>query len=157
LLALAAVVTVTVLVARRVTGPVARLAAAAQRIGRGELTIAVPVETRDEIGVLAATLDEMRTALQARGERLQMTLAGIAPEGRKPLGGLELYAGLLREALDGQPERLEEVRRIEREIAHLKMVVTEFLEYARRPAVELTRVELRPLLDEVRELVAAGG
>ena len=39
-----------------------------------------------------------------------MMLAGIAHEVRNPLGGLELYAGLLRDALGGQPERLEEVR-----------------------------------------------
>ena len=42
---------------------------------------------------------------------------------RNPLGGLELYAGLLREALAGQAERLDEVARIEREVGHLKTVV----------------------------------
>ena len=56
---------------------------------------------RDEVGLLAARLDEMRAALRARDERLQMMLAGIAHEVRNPLGGLELYAGLLRESLAG--------------------------------------------------------
>jgi len=50
-------------------------------------------------------------------------LAGIAHEVRNPLGGLELYAGLLRDALGNQPERLDEVARIEREVGHLKAVV----------------------------------
>ena len=84
---------------RRMTGPLARLARAAEGIGRGDLTRPVAVETRDEIGYLAARLDEMRAALQARDERMQMMLAGIAHEVRNPLGGLELYAGLLREGL----------------------------------------------------------
>jgi signal transduction histidine kinase len=154
-LALLAVLGVTALIARRISGPVVRLADAAARLGRGELDARIPVETRDEIGVLASTLDETRAALQARDERLQMMLAGIAHEVRNPLGGLELYAGLLRDALGEQPERLAEVARIERELAHLRTVVSEFLEYARRPRLELGPVPMRPLLDEVRELTEA--
>jgi signal transduction histidine kinase len=152
----AAVLVVIIFIAGRITGPVARLARAAERIGRGQLATAVPIETRDEIGSLATTLDEMRAALQARDERLQMMLAGIAHEVRNPLGGLELYAGLLRDALGGDPDRLQEVARIEREIGYLKTVVNEFLDYARRPPLELADVALRPLLDEIRELVSDG-
>jgi signal transduction histidine kinase len=154
-LALLAVLALTALVARRISGPVVRLADAAARLGRGELATRIPVETRDEIGFLASTLDDARAALASRDERLQMMLAGIAHEVRNPLGGLELYAGLLRDALAEQPERLQEVARIERELGHLRTVVSEFLEYARRPAPELASVALWPLLDEVRELTAA--
>ena len=156
-LALVAVLALTVVLARRISQPVVRLAAAAEGIGRGELDRPVAVETRDEVGFLAQTIDQMRSALKARDERMQMMLAGIAHEVRNPLGGLELYAGLLREALHDRPERLEEVRRIEREIGYLKVVVTEFLDYARRPALELGPVRLFELLDEVRELVTEGG
>jgi signal transduction histidine kinase len=147
----------TVWIARRISGPVTRLAAAAARLGRGDLDAPIPIETRDEIGVLAQTFEETRAALKARDERTQMMLAGIAHEVRNPLGGMELYAGLLRDALGGQPERLEEVGRIEREVGHLKTVVNEFLEFARRPAPSLEVVELGPLCDEVRELTRATG
>jgi len=149
------VLLLTAWIARRISGPVTRLAEAAERLGRGDLDAPVPIETRDEIGVLAQTFEETRAALKARDERMQMMLAGIAHEVRNPLGGLELYAGLLRDALGGQPERLEEVRRIEREVGHLKTVVNEFLEFARRPAPHLEAVELQPLCDEVRELTRA--
>jgi signal transduction histidine kinase len=108
------------------------------------------------VGWLAARLDDMRAALRARDERLQLMLAGIAHEVRNPLGGLELYAGLLREGLSHEPERLAELARIEREIKYLENVVTDFLEYARRPRPELAPVPLRPLLDEVVEVAAAG-
>jgi signal transduction histidine kinase len=140
------------LIAARITGPLGRLAAAAELIGRGDLTASVTVETRDEVGRLALRLDEMRTALAARDERLQMMLAGIAHEVRNPLGGLELYAGLLREGLAGQPDRLGEVARIERELDYLKMVVTEFLEYARRPPLQPEQFPARALLEEVTEI-----
>jgi signal transduction histidine kinase len=145
-----------ILLARHLTRPLARLAAAAERIGRGELSAPVPVETRDEVGLLAARLDDMRSALRARDERLQMMLAGIAHEVRNPLGGLKLYAGLLRESLAQAPERLAEVGRIEREITYLEHVVTDFLEYARRPRPELLPLPLRPLLEEVAEVAVQG-
>ena len=144
-------------VAPRISRPVARLAQAAARLGRGDLDAPIPIETRDEIGVLAQTLEETRAALRARDERMQMMLAGIAHEVRNPLGGLELYAGLLRDALGDQPERLDEVARIEREVGHLKAVVNEFLEFARRPRPRLEAVALRPLFDEIRELTAVPG
>jgi signal transduction histidine kinase len=152
--ALAAVLALTVWLARRIFRPVARLAQAAARLGRGDLDARIPIETRDELGVLAQTLEETRVALKARDERMQMMLAGIAHEVRNPLGGLELYAGLLREALAGQTERLDEVARIEREVGHLKTVVNEFLEFARRAPPRLEPVALRPLLEEVREVTA---
>src|SRR4029077_11969152 len=116
--ALLAVLALTIWLSRRISGPVARLAQAAARLGRGDLDAPIPIETRDEIGVLAQTLEETREALRGRDERMQMMLAGIAHEVRNPLGGLELYAGLLRDALAGQPERLDEVARIEREVGH---------------------------------------
>jgi signal transduction histidine kinase len=157
LAALLAVLALTVWLSRRISRPVARLAQAAARLGRGDLEGPIPIETRDEIGVLAQTLEETRAALRARDERMQMMLAGIAHEVRNPLGGLELYAGLLRDALSGQPERLDEVARIEREVGHLKAVVSEFLEFARRPGMRPQAVALRPLFDEIRELTAIPG
>lgn len=155
-LALGGLMLLTTLMARRITRPLSRLAAAAERMGQGRLDEPVAPETRDEIGALAVRLDDMRSALRARDERLRMMLAGIAHEVRNPLGGLELFAGLLREGLDGQPDRLAEVARIEREIGHLKRVVSEFLDYARRPPLEWADVALRPLLTEVAEMAVGG-
>jgi signal transduction histidine kinase len=152
LISVAAIGVLAVWLSRRMTGPLARLARAAERIGRGDLKAPVPTETRDEIGYLAMRLDDMRAALHARDERMQMMLAGIAHEVRNPLGGLELYAGLLRESLAGQGERLAEVARIEREIGYLKNVVTDFLDFARRPAPVPEPVRACELLREVAEV-----
>jgi signal transduction histidine kinase len=156
---LAMIVMLAAWLSRRMTGPLERLASAAERIGHGDLAGAVVVETRDEIGYLASRLDEMRAALRARDERMQMMLAGIAHEVRNPLGGLELYAGLLREGLAGEPERLGEIARIEREIGYLKNVVTDFLDFARRPPLAVEAFPVVALLDEIAEILrpAAGG
>lgn len=147
-----AIIVLAVWLSRRMTGPLARLARAAERMGQGDLKAPVAAETRDEIGYLATRLDDMRVALRARDERMQMMLAGIAHEVRNPLGGLELYAGLLRESLAGQTERLAEVARVEREIGYLKNVVTDFLDFARRPAPVLEPIQACELLREVVEI-----
>ena len=159
ILSLGMIVVLAAWFTRRMTGPLERLAAAAERIGQGDLAGAVEVETHDEIGYLAGRLDEMRGALYARDERMQMMLAGIAHEVRNPLGGLELYAGLLREGLAGQPERLAEIARVDREIGCLKNVVTDFLDFARRPALAMETFPVKGLLDEIAEISrpATGG
>jgi signal transduction histidine kinase len=152
----AIIVVLAAWLSQRMTGPLERLALAAERIGHGDLTASVAVETRDEIGYLASRLDEMRVALRARDERMQMMLAGIAHEVRNPLGGLELYAGLLREGLAGQPERLAEIARVEREIGYLKNVVNDFLDFARRPAPVMDEVNVHALLSEAAEVCRSG-
>ena len=150
----ALVVLISAAVARRITRPVRELAGAAERIGYGDLTHAVPkLRSRDEIALLAETLEEMRASLRARDERMQMMLSGIAHEVRNPLGGIELFAGLLREEVAGDAEKTAHVGRIERELEHLKTVVAQFLEYSRRPPPELARVDCRALLEDVRDVL----
>jgi signal transduction histidine kinase len=148
-------VAVSILAALLLSRPLRKLTDAAVRIGRGDLDARVPVRGGDEIAFLAMTLDEMRSALRARNERLQMMLAGIAHEVRNPLGGIELFAGILREELDGDAEKRAHVAKIEREVGHLKQIVSDFLEYARRPRPELRPLALPELLAELREVVAA--
>jgi signal transduction histidine kinase len=150
-----AIVLVSAALARRISRPLGELAVAAERIGRGEL--ARPIRhlgAGGEIALLATTLEEMRGALAERDQRMQMMLSGIAHEVRNPLGGMELFAGILREELQGDDARLAHVQRIERELAHLKAVVAEFLEYARRPPPELADLDCRALLEDVQGVLA---
>jgi signal transduction histidine kinase len=141
-------------VARFITRPLRRLERAARAIGEGDLKAHIAATSTDEIGFLATTLDGMRQQLAARDQRLQMMLAGIAHEVRNPLGGMELFAGLLRDELVGDESKLAHLARIERELRHLATVVNDFLEYARRPCPELRRFDAVAILREVRELLA---
>jgi signal transduction histidine kinase len=150
-----AMVLVAVVVAVLITRPVRQLADAAERIGRGDLARPVERPSRDEIGFLAETMDRMRRDLRQRDERMQQMMSGIAHEVRNPLGGIELFSGILREELAPGDERRAHVERIEREVAYLSAVVAEFLDYARRPQPELAAVELAPLAEAICELESA--
>ena len=138
-------VALSILVARLLARPIRRLARAAERIGRGDLDEPVrrDVARRDRPRRRHAW-SRCAQQLRARDERMQMMLAGIAHEVRNPLGGIELYAGLLRDELAGDAEKLAHVQRIERELGHLKIIVNDFLEYARRPKPERRRRATSP-------------
>jgi signal transduction histidine kinase len=145
----------TLLIARRITKPLVSLAAEASRIGAGEMERPVAVDGRGEAALLARTMNDMRRDLQAREEQLQLMLSGIAHEVRNPLGGMTLFSGLLREELADNPEQLEMIERIEKELDYLKKVVNDFLAYARRMPIEKAPQKLDELLSEVAQLATA--
>jgi len=152
-LALGLVGLISVLVARGITRPLQRLAAAARDIGQGELEGEIEVETRDEIGVLAGTLNDMRRSILARDQQLQMMLAGIAHEVRNPLGGMALFVGLLREEVADRPTALAQLERVATELGYLERVVRDFLEFARKRPPELEAVDAGEELAAVAALV----
>lgn len=146
------IIAATVLVARRLTRPLRHLAVEAARIGRGELEGAIAVTSADEVGLLASTMNEMRRDLHARDQEMQLMLSGIAHEVRNPLGGIALFAGLLREEVAEDADQLEMVQRIERELEYLGRVVNDFLAYARKMPLELSPVGLKALARDVVEV-----
>ncbi len=151
----ALVILVSVLLARRTTRPLRALTREASRIGAGELESPIKIGGAGyEVGLLAGTMNEMRKDLFTRDQQMQMMLSGIAHEVRNPLGGIELFSGLLREDLQDDPEKLENIQRIERELAYLKKVVEDFLDFARKRPPTLTSVDLRSLAGEAVEVLA---
>jgi signal transduction histidine kinase len=148
---LLAAVIATLLITRNVR----RLAAAAERIGAGDLRQPVAVKTRDELGLLAQTMDRMRRQLAERDAKMQQMLAGIAHEVRNPLAGMTLFADILKDELPAGDERRGHVEKIQRELGYLERVVNDFLEYARRPRPEVAQVPLAELLAEVAQMATS--
>ncbi|MBI5547980.1 MAG: HAMP domain-containing protein [Deltaproteobacteria bacterium] len=133
--------------------PLRSLLASANRIGRGDLASPVPTVGRDELATLAQGMEQMRSRLFAREREMQMMLAGIAHEVRNPLGGIELFTGLLAEDLAGDPEKLSHIKRVQKELTYLKRVVEDFLGYARDPKISCERVEVCSFLAELAEVI----
>jgi signal transduction histidine kinase len=151
-------------VARTITRPLERLADDAERLGKGALSapLAEPRGT-DEVARLGHTLESMRAALVDRDRERQMMLAGIAHEIRNPLGGMELFSGLLEEGiaeLPEGPERAElknQAGRVRSELRYLTNVVNGFLSFARETAPSVEPTDVRALCEDVRALVATHG
>ncbi len=129
-----------VLSARALSRPLERLVSSALRIGRGDLATPVAPEPTVEIGILANELEAMRRALESRDRQLTMMLGGVAHEVKNPLGGIELFTGLLdeelRSAAPNQAHAAQHVQRIRRELDYLKRIVDDFLAFAREHKVQ---------------------
>jgi len=138
LLAMSAGVALALLVARRISSPIASLARAAPRLGHGELA-AAPVETRiDEIRELGAALQSAGVAIREREAALRAAdrakdefLAMLGHELRNPLATLTTAAELLRIARD-KDEVLDNAQAlIARQAAHMARLVNDLLEVGR--------------------------
>jgi signal transduction histidine kinase len=135
--------------ARQITQPLERLRRAAAAIGAGQSPSSLKVTGSEEVTFLAHTMDEMRQAISRREQNLRMMLAGVAHEIRNPLGGIELFAGLLEKDV---PETLRpQVQKILQEVRHLNFIVQDFLEYARPEESRCQRLQLSALVNEVRD------
>ena len=143
--------TAAVLTSRALSRPLERLVDAALRIGRGDLETAVRPEATREIGILARELDAMRAALLARDRQLKLMLGGVAHEVKNPLGGIELFAGLLNEELASERPALDDARshveKIRRELDYLKRLVDDFLVFAREQKLQRARFPAPELLE----------
>ncbi len=138
--------------AARIAKPVRDLAEVARKIGAGDLAVPITTRGRSEVAMLANTMNDMRDNLAARDREMQMMLSGIAHEVRNPLGGIELFAGLLMDDVAGDPVKEGHVRRIQTELQSLSTVVNDFLDYSRHRQPALAACLVEPLAHEVREL-----
>jgi twitching motility protein PilJ len=77
-LTLALAIALLALIARAITRPLTRLTSAAQSLGQGDLNVQVPIESRDEIGVLAGAFNQ--TAAQLRENEVRNSAARVESE-----------------------------------------------------------------------------
>jgi len=143
---LAGSIALSLFMARTIVGPIRKLVASADRISAGNLETSVPDAGHDEIGYLGRTLERMREAVHARERSLRAMLGGVAHEVRNPLGGIELFAGLLKREVAPDSKAEERVDRILQEVHNLEGIIKDFLEYA-RPTEEPNRREF--LVEEI--------
>ncbi|MBN1895385.1 HAMP domain-containing histidine kinase [bacterium] len=119
------------LMAGSLTRPIRQLSMASRRISSGRYEPAIPVSGQDEIADLASTLETMRRSIITRERELKTLVAGVAHEIRNPLGGMELFSGLLADEVRGNAEASGYVSRIRGEIGHIQSVVNRFMDFAR--------------------------
>ncbi|MFQ5652139.1 MAG: ATP-binding protein [bacterium] len=138
---------------KRITIPLNRLKRAAETIAHGNYAAEVEVQAQDEVGFLGKTMEEMRRAIVARDTRQKTMLAGVAHEIRNPLGGIELFAGLLVGELEDEQAR-DQAQKIQSEVQKLKKIVTDFLDYARPRQASRERCPVKDVFSESQMLLA---
>jgi len=139
---------VGVMFARRLVKPITSLATSARRIGEGDFETPIQKQSRDEMGLLAGTMNQMRLRIIERDRYLQMLQRGIAHEVRNPLGGMELYCDILADELNDRSDSLEHVNKIRREVKGLDAVVNEFLDFTRETLPDVRPVNVHEFFTE---------
>jgi signal transduction histidine kinase len=163
LLALATALTLLLAIAisvRLLAAPLRRLVDSAKRMSIGDLTTPVRPEATHELGILSRSFEGARIALERREREQKMMLGGVAHEIRNPLGGISLFAGLLREELKAaaQPsvDAAAHVEKILGETHRLTALVDEFLKYAKDQAPQRTSIDAKALVESVVARVFVG-
>jgi signal transduction histidine kinase len=128
------------LLARAALSPVEKVVASARGITAGDLSKRVPVQhPKDEIGGLAATINDLLGRLEAAFARREEALAhqrrfvaDASHQLRTPLTSIEGYARMLAEWGHDDPETAREgAETVHKEAQHMKKLVQDLLSLAR--------------------------
>ncbi|MEE9162354.1 MAG: HAMP domain-containing sensor histidine kinase [Candidatus Neomarinimicrobiota bacterium] len=143
-----------VVFSRSLLRPVMALSAYARSIQDNIHTATVDLGRTDELGALNQALLEMHTEIRQQEGSMKQLLSGIAHEIKNPLGGMELYAGLLEEALagehDGQSDsRQAYLKKVTGELRRLKQIVMEYLDYAKPLRNKLEPIRIEQIIEDV--------
>ena len=153
-------VALTLVFSRSLIKPVRQLSAYARSIQSNINSEPVDLGRRDEFGDLNHSLMEMHTEIRHQEESARQLLAGIAHEIKNPLGGMEIYSGLLRDELAELPQQGKAgemgtyLSKITHELHHLEQIVQEYLDYARPLKSHIEAVELRAVYEDILPLLA---
>lgn len=133
--------------------PVQRLSAYAKAIQKNLHTSPVHLQRKDELGALSEALVDMHTEIKENEHRNKQLLSGIAHEIKNPLGGMEIYTGLLREDLQTDSAPQEYLEKIAASLRSLNQTVVSYLDYARPPKSEFKELEIQNIIEDVRRIL----
>ncbi len=146
----------------RLMRPIKRLSEATEVLGKGEYDIHVEVSSRDEIGGLANSFNQMVDELQVREQDLieannQLVQAakmaafgevgaGIAHEVKNPLAGILGLSQLSMRYIKADDPVYENLTRIEFETKRCKEIIDNLMRFARQEKVDFVPVDVNSVI-----------
>jgi len=108
------------ILARSLTRPLRELSTATQAVAQGELGYQVEVRSKDEIGQLAGSFNQMSADLAKANQLRKQTTADIAHDLRTPLSVIMGYTEALNDGkLTGSPEVYTTMHQVSEHLSHL--------------------------------------
>jgi len=153
-----------VVVSRKFTAPLESLSAAVRKIAKGDFEVKVDISSRDEIGQLSDSFNEMANELLERERSLktaQLALvqsekmaavgtlsAGLAHEVKNPLSAVLGYAQLAKRKLS-QPDVIKKhLDIIENETRRCNEIIGNLMQFSRQEKGEFTDVTINEVVEK---------
>ncbi|MEK7729058.1 MAG: ATP-binding protein, partial [candidate division KSB1 bacterium] len=143
--------------------PLRQIVTATQHVAAGDLTYAIPMHQRDEIGALAQSFNEMTRRLAETQRQLFQSeklasvgrlAAGVAHEINNPLTGVLTYSSFLLKRAEDKPEIKEDLEVIVRETKRCREIVKGLLDFARQSPAEKNRVAINEVIKRSVQILA---
>jgi signal transduction histidine kinase len=146
------------LVSRSLTGPLAKLAGAAEDIAAGHYSRRVAIRGEDEIGMLGSAFDRMAEAVERARRTQREFLTNVSHELKTPLTSLIGFSQALVDGnLMGESERTRAATIIHEESERMLRMAQELLDLARVEAgsisMQIANVDLGGQLQQELEIV----
>jgi len=139
-----------IFLARRTLKPVDKIAQTAQKIGESDLSQRINVNTKDELGRLAATLNEMIGRLEKAFQRQKQFTSDASHELRTPLAVIEAESTLALRKERPPNDYRQSLESISRETRQMSSLIDQLLTLARADAGKeewnFTEVDLGKLI-----------
>ncbi|MBD3180657.1 HAMP domain-containing protein [Candidatus Poribacteria bacterium] len=141
------------LIAHTIVIPIRKLVSASQSIARGNLDTEVFIKSRDEIGFLGRTFNQMTVNLrklyeevEQRSRQIVELSASVAHEVRSPISAIQGFTELLEEDMDENDPGHEYIADIKREIKTLNSKITDFIHFAKPMEIELIPLDITEII-----------
>ena len=142
-----------VFLARRALEPVDRIAQTAREIGEGDLSRRINVTTKDELGRLAATLNQMIERLEKAFQRQKQFTSDASHELRAPLAVIEAESTLALQKERTSSDYRQSLETISQESKQMSRLVDQLLSLARADAGKehwnFTQVDIGKLINNL--------
>ena len=116
--------------------PLKRLQKASHDMAHGDYTTRVKVTSKDEIGQLSQTFNEMATSKKKSDEQQKEFLANVSHELRTPISYIKGYSEALANGLIPKEDCDEKLGLIAREAERMEKLTTELLQLSRAEQIE---------------------
>jgi signal transduction histidine kinase len=137
-LAIAIALILTFVLSRRITSPIGALAKAARRLGRGDLSQRVQLQSEGEVAALAQAFNSMAADLEHAEQLRRNMVADVAHELRTPLSNIQGYLEAIHDRVI-EPDAAT-IHSLSEETALLSRLVNELQELSLAEAGELKLV-----------------
>jgi len=153
---------VSLLVRWWVDQPVQKLVTATRQVAGGNLGHTVEVDRKDELGILAASFNNMTEKLaEARLQLFQSDklaslgrlAAGVAHEINNPLTAVLTYSSYLRKRSGNQPEMKKDLDVIVEETIRCREIVKSLLDFARQTVPKKRSANINEIIGRARNVV----